>query len=114
MEVTCSFTPIIEKLVSEFAFEPVLRRRKGNPGSGLYFWKYGCGSSLALLIILVFLWAMAKRGSKAVLAKSGGGERKRAVSTRYRSVLAFGFLHLFAYLTANIIGIGIVPVPGLL
>jgi hypothetical protein len=59
------------------------KEKKGKPGFGallleVWLWfQFG-------IIILVFLWAMAKRGPKAVLAESGGGERKRAVSTRRR------------------------------
>ena len=58
-------------------------KKKGKPGFGallleVWLWfQFG-------IIILVFLWAMAKRGPKAVLAEGGGGERKRAVSTRHR------------------------------
>lgn len=58
-------------------------KKRGKPGFGallleVWLWfQFG-------IIILVFLWAMAKRGPKAVLAEGGGGERKRAVSTRHR------------------------------
>lgn len=58
-------------------------KKKGQHGFGallleVWLWfQFG-------IIILVFLWAMAKRGPKAVLAEGGGGERKRAVSTRHR------------------------------
>ena len=58
-------------------------KKKGKPRFGallleVWLWfQFG-------IIILVFLWAVAKCGPKAVLAEGGDGERKRVVSTRHR------------------------------